>query len=238
LEIANINITEVCLLLNMLEELLEIVNRPLVDLVLLDALQTTHKWHSDSIEWCLYVLHEQVFKEVECRESCAAVVQESNCWNNSVFESQILIVQDIYFFNLIDTSQNLPHGLYLLRLDLLNLVTEVQELLNVIFLPGVFVDGFYRLLLNLSRFWCLLLCASFGSATFCCSSGSFLSLLGLSSPFHNCCLHLSWGHCLDIWLLLLDLLLFLCLWSSFILSSSFSLCGCRMKLTLDNLFVF
>jgi len=50
------------------------------------------------------VVHEKVLQEEEGRESSAAVVEKSNCWRDYITKSCVLVVEDVYFFDLIDDS--------------------------------------------------------------------------------------------------------------------------------------
>ena len=74
LKIAHIHVAEICSRAEVLKELLEVVNRAVINLVFLDAEEAAHQGDSDSIEGCRSVLHVQILQKVESGEAGASVV--------------------------------------------------------------------------------------------------------------------------------------------------------------------
>ena len=187
----------------MFEELLEIVDCPLVDLVFLDLLEATHERSSDSVEGCLTVIHEKILQEEECGETSAAVVEKSDCWHGYVFQGKILVIQNVHFFYLVHHSQDLPHSINMSGFDGLDLITVVQKLLSIHSLPCFFVDGLFLFrLFFFGRGLCLCCWTSF--ASFCTALSSCSAFFGLwlgSHLLHHGSLKLCWCHCFG-WLLL------------------------------------
>ena len=123
----------------MVEELLEVVLCPLVDLVFLDVLEASHERCPGCVEGCLTVIHEKILQEEECRETSTAIVEKSDCWHDCVFESYVLVVENVDFFHLVHDSQNFPDGLNMPRFHSLDLITIVQKLFSIHSLPCFFV---------------------------------------------------------------------------------------------------
>jgi len=184
LKVADIHIAEVSCLANVFEELLEVVYCPLVDLVFLDALKATQERCPDPIEWRCAVILEKILQEEEGRETSAAVVEKSDCWHDYVFESCVLVVENVHFFDLVHDSQDFPYGLNMPGFDSLDLITEVQKLFSVHSPPCFFVNSlflFWFFLFGRRGLW---LCCWSTFASFCTTLSSCSTFFALSLSSH------------------------------------------------------
>mmetsp|Transcript_34907 Transcript_34907/g.53571 ORF Transcript_34907/g.53571 Transcript_34907/m.53571 type:complete len:355 (+) Transcript_34907:4958-6022(+) len=181
LQIADVHLSEEGVFKDVVEELLEVVHRSLVDLAFLHLEDSAHQGSADAVEGRLSVAEEQVLDEVEGGETSAAEAEELDHLSGDVVKGHILVVPDAALLDLVHADKDFPNGSNVARLDTLDVFAVVQSLLNIHLVASLLIHGLFR------SFWLFLL-GSFGRSSLsalCAALGSTLStLLCLLSSSH------------------------------------------------------